>query len=150
MHQVDDSSEETFINFLFLWKSRFPPKKFYNIDFWDTSVPITTLHTLVFGVILPSYQCRPSLAKFHHLGEILKLCGNRLRVYLVFRKILHLLWKNFNCIGQYFKIRIEIKVWFRESSWSTCSHKIRIGFILVNSIFTINPLNERKKFFEMV
>ena len=29
------ASEQTFFNFLILWKSRFPPKKFYNIDYWS-------------------------------------------------------------------------------------------------------------------
>ena len=28
------TSEQTFFNFLILGKSRFPPKKFYNINYW--------------------------------------------------------------------------------------------------------------------
>ena len=29
------SSEQTLFNFLILGKSRFPPKKFYNINYWE-------------------------------------------------------------------------------------------------------------------
>ena len=35
------------------------------------------------------------LAKFHHFGKILKLFANLWKVYLVFGKIVSLLWQTF-------------------------------------------------------
>ena len=44
----------------------------------------------------------PDLAKFHHLGKILIGFGTFKIVYLVFGKILNLLWQIAYAIGQMF------------------------------------------------
>ena len=51
-----------------------------------------------------SEALRPDLAKFRHSGTILKVLGKFLRVYLVFGKMLILLWQKCNDIGQVFMV----------------------------------------------
>ena len=42
----------------------------------------------------------PDLAKFRHFGNILKVLGDYMKVYLVLSKNLNLLWATFYAIGQ--------------------------------------------------
>ena len=42
----------------------------------------------------------PDLAKYRHLGKLSKILGKLLREYLVFRKIVNLLWQIFMNFGQ--------------------------------------------------
>ena len=44
----------------------------------------------------------PDLVRFHHFGNILKVIGYFISVYLVFHTILNILWHIFDAIGQYF------------------------------------------------
>ena len=51
--------------------------------------------------VLPmSQSVWPDLAKFRHFGTILKVLGKILRDYLIFGKILILLWQKCFTIGQ--------------------------------------------------
>ena len=47
-----------------------------------------------------STSVRPDLAKFHHLGNILKVFGHFLNKYLLFGKIVNLLWQIFYAFGK--------------------------------------------------
>ena len=40
------------------------------------------------------------LAKFCHFGNIFKFFGNILKVYLIFGKLLNLLWPKICCLGK--------------------------------------------------
>ena len=53
-------------------------------------------------ILLIRLPVLPDLAKFRHFGKNVKVFGNFSKVYLVFGKLLKLLWQNLNGIGQIF------------------------------------------------
>ena len=58
------SAEQILFNFLILGKSRFPPKKFYNIDYWR-SFQVTYLMSKIVFLTFVSPFCETGLAHFY-------------------------------------------------------------------------------------
>ena len=54
------------------------------------------------ATVLHSGAVWPDLSKFRHISTLFKVLGNFLRVYLVFGKIMILLWQKCFTIGQVF------------------------------------------------
>ena len=84
----------------------------------------------------------PDLAKFHHVGKLLKVLGNLLRVYLRVGKMLDLLWHILYAIGQIF---VDVNGQMLENNlaiWSHCSTpkendtklQVELGTLLLNVI----------------
>ena len=63
----------------------------------------------------------PDLAKFCHFGKKIKDYGNLSRVYLVFSKMLSLLWQICNCVGLIFIVGNGQILKDNLTVWSHCS-----------------------------
>ena len=62
----------------------------------------------------------PDLVKFHHFAKILRVVGKILKVYLVFGKIMKLLWQILNAIGLIFIAVNEQILKNNLAIWSHC------------------------------
>ena len=73
------------------------------------------------------------MTKFGHFGTILKVFEKILRVYLVFGKILMLLWQKCYAIGQVFIVADEKIIENNLAIWSHCPQlSFGTGTLMVN------------------
>ena len=85
----------------------------YNISFINKA-PYRIIAHLEKYCILPVW---PDLTKFRHFGTILKVLGKLLKLYLVFGKILILLWQKICYWASFYSCRCP-NIWNNFAIWS--------------------------------
>ena len=111
--------------------------------FWTTCLTVGPMRAFSLSTYQPCPNAVwPDLAKFHHFGKIFKVLGNFSRAYLLFGKILNLLWQILYTFGQIF---IDIHGQMLKNILAICSHCRNVPFY-----FFRLWLNMRREFWQSV